>query len=485
MEAGGYVTEIFSGDGTTTEFALASAPFRGRTVAREALVYDTFTTTTLNGLIWTVSDPGAHLSLGAAGLVMGGGDGLDGDTMLAAIGDVELAGCLVLEASNVVLNQGSDGVLLGLYSGPVSRTDCIAGFDVRQANGTTTVGPLLNGAKVGTLLTFATGHSYVLRIRVYCEQMQRLRQSYHVMVDGVVQTFGGGLVAAPISVVFEVRDMGASANTPVTVLYDGGAASSPASVGWVPVNSVQLEGSVGSLKMTATGSAWVRDTTSAGVTSTRLIGLAGEGVDGSLSTAGVLRFFTGRVPAAGDRLTVTYRTSQRAVARLTDAASITAEGQGGLPGTAAWKGSLLRPLARSTEDCASAAAAVLALGSSRTAAIEGSYAAMEMPDIWPGDALLLSGSPSAAQVLARKVTLTDRGARPEVIESVVEFANDWASPPSIQLSGTLAEDVPSGLAALTGAGPGVAELSGLTVSSVTTTALQVDTGTAPPTGGGF
>ena len=395
-----------------------------------------------------MSDPGAHLSLGAAGLLLGGGDGLDGDTTLAAIDDVELAGGLVFEASNVVLTQGSDGVLLGLYSGPVKRADCIAGFDVRQSNGTTTVGPLIGGLAVGTgltggtLLSLVNGHSYVLRVRVYCAAMERQQQSYHVMVDGVVQTFGGGLVSAPVSVVCEVRDMAASSNTAVTVLYDGVVASSPASVSWVPVNSVQLEGSVGSLKMTATGSAWVRDTTSAGVTGTRLIGVAGEGLDGSLSSAGELRFFSGRVPAAGDRVVVRYRTAQRAVARLRNAASMAAEAMGGLPGMAAWKGSVLEPRARSTEDCANAAAAVLAMGGSRTAALEGSYATVSTLDIWPGDGLLLYGVPAGAQVLARTVTLRSRGGRPEVIESTVAFANDWVSSPSLRLSNTLAADVP-------------------------------------------
>lgn len=485
MEAGAYVTEIFSGDGTTSVFQLSGAPFRGRTGAAATLVDDAFTTATFNTQVWALADPGAHLTCGAAGLVLGGGDGVDGNTTLAAIDDLELAGGLVLEASNVVLNQGSDGVLLGLYNGSAKRAACIAGFDVRQANGTTTVGPLVNGAPAGALVTLVSGHTYVLRIRVYCAAMERQQQSYHVMVDGVIQTFGGALVAAPVSVVFEVRDMAASSNTAVTVLYDGAIASSPSTVSWVPVDSVQLKGSVGSLRMTETGSAWVRETTSAGVTATRLMGVAGVGLDGSLSAAGELRFFSGRVPAAGDRLTVTYRTAQRAVARLRSAASVTADAMGGLPGTAAWKGSVLEPQARSTEDCANAAAAVLASGGSRTASLEGKYVTGSGPDLWPGDVLVLSGVPSAAQVLVRKVTLRNRGGRPEVTESAVEFANEWASSPSLRLSKTLATDVPNGLTALATATASVGDLSGLTVSSVTSTAVQVDTGVAPPTGGGF
>ncbi len=481
MEAGAYVTEVFQGDGTTTSFLLSGAPFRGRYGAKAVLVEDGFPGAAIDGQVWSANDPGAHLSLGAAGLLLGGGNGSDGGTTLAAIGDAELAGGLVLEAGGVVLGAGSDGVLLGLYSGSVSRATCVAGFDVRQANGSTTVGPLIGGAKAGTVLTLASGHSYALRLRVWCAAMERVRQSYHVGVDGVVESFGGGLVSAPIYVVLEARDTGASSNTPVTVLYDGGLASSPATVTWAPVNSVGLQGSVGSLRMTATGSAWVRETTSAGMTTTRLLGVAGEGVDGAISAAGELRFFSGRAPAAGDRVTVLYRRAQRAVARLVNATSVAAEAAGGLPGISAWTGSVLEPMARSMEDCAAAAAAVLAVGASRTAALEGSYTAVGMADVWPGDALVLGGVP----VLAREVKVRDGAAAPEVIATEVRFANDWAAPAGMRLSGTLAEDVPSGLAVLGEAEASVSDLSGLAVTAISATAVQVDAGTAAPTGGGF
>ena len=446
---------------------------------------DHFTGAVLDSQVWSASDPGAHLSIGSAGLLLGGGDGSDGDTTLQSIGDVELAGGLVAEAGAVTLNQGSDGVLLGLYSGSVSRATCVAGFDVRQANGSTTVGPLFGGTTAGTAFTLVAGHSYVLRLRVWCAAMERVRQSYHTGVDGLVHSYGGGSIPSPISMVMEVRDLGASSNTPMTVLYDGGLATSPASVTWTPVNSVQLAGLVGSLRMTTTGSAWVRDTTPSGSTSTKLMGIAGEGVDGSISAAGELRFFSGRVPAAGERISVLYRMAQRAVARLVNAASMTTEAAGGLPGTAAWTGSVLSPTARSTEDCAAAAAAVLAVAASRTAALEGSYVAEGLPDIWPGDTLNLSGVPNAASVLARAVTVRDGAAAPEVIEQEVKFANDWVASPSLRLSDTLAEDVSGSPPPLGGVTASVPDLSGLTVAAVSATAIQVDAGITAPTNGGF
>ena len=89
---------------------------------------------------------------------------------------------------------------------------------------------------------------------------------------------------------------------------------------------------------------------------TRLIGIAGEGVDCNVSATGKVTFLAGRIPVAGELVTVLYRGMQRAVARLEDAASVAAEAAGGIPGTARWLGKVLQPVARCSVDCESAAA---------------------------------------------------------------------------------------------------------------------------------
>ena len=89
-------------------------------------------------------------------------------------------------------------------------------------------------------------------MRLHCVETQRVRQTYYAMVDGVVEAFGGGLVAAPMAVVFELQDLGLSSNTPATVLYDGVVANSPASCSFAAVNSVQLFGSMGYCRVTQT-----------------------------------------------------------------------------------------------------------------------------------------------------------------------------------------------------------------------------------------
>ena len=487
IEPAAYVTEIFSGDGTTAVFKLSAAPFRGPTPVR-AVLTDSFNQVTANGLvdprIWRVRDTGSHLNLGSQGLVLGGGNGIDGATTMTAIDALELGGALVLEAGSVSLGPGSDGVLLGLYTGKATRPTCVAGFDVRQSNGTTTLGALIQGTATGAPLALVNGHSYTMRLRLWSPEVQRIRQTYYVMVDGTVRSFGGGTVASSLSVVLELLDRGASSNTPATVLYDGTISNGPATGSFAAVNSVQLLGAMGYVRVTQTGSAWVTSTTSSGVTRTRLIGTAGEGVDCSLSAAGELQFFSGRVPAADERITVSYRRSQRAMARVQSATSVAAESKGGLPGVAQWSGGVTAPLTRSSEDCASAANAVLAMASSRSAALAGTYKAEDLPDVWPGDLVQLgAGSPVATEIQVRRAVLTDAGSAPELVRWSLELANDWADPRSLRLSSTIAADAVLPQPVLSASS--VAGLSALTVVSVTATVIQLDTGVDPPSGGGF
>jgi hypothetical protein len=117
---------------------------------------------------------------------------------------------------------------------------------------------------------------------------------------------------------------------------------------------------------------------------TRLIGVAGEGVDCKVSATGRVTFLAGRIPVAEETVSVTYRGRLRSVARLENAASVAAEAAGGMPGSAIWAGSVLRPAARSSVDCESAALAVLSFAGSRAAALAGTYEAEVVRDYCRG-----------------------------------------------------------------------------------------------------
>jgi hypothetical protein len=486
LEPSAYVTETFAGDGTTTEFQLSETPFRPKRSANSSrLLSDSFNQSAFDTRLWQIADPGSHLALTAAGLTMTGGNGLDGQTTLTAIDAVEMGGSLVIEAGSLQLSAPSAGIVCGLYLGTTQRSNCFAGYNVRQSGGSTVVVPLVNGAEVGTVYTLLSGHTYTLRIRLHCVETQRVLQTYYAMVDGTVQAFGGGLVSAPMAVVFELQDLGASSNTPATVLYDGAVSSTPASCSFVAVNSVQLIGSMGYCRVTQTGSAWVVSTLPSGVKATRLVGVAGEGVDCTLSATGRVMFFAGRIPVAGEFVTVLYRAQQRAVARLEDAASVAAEAAGGAPGTAQWLGKVVKPVARSSADCESAAMAVLSFSSSRDAAIAGNYVAVNPADIWPGDVLAVTSSGQTLHTVVRRVEIADEAAWPEVLTYRIAFANDWAEGLGMKLSEAIATDALLPQIALSATGNVLANLQQLQLVSATGTALEVDAGTAPPAGGGF
>ncbi len=483
IEPTAYVSELFAGDGTTTLFTLSDSPFRA---AVPTLLTDSFNQGSFNTQIWTVTDSGSHLGLGPGGLAMSGGNGYDGQTVLAAIDSIELGGSLVVEAGNVTLNAPSDGVLCGLYSGLVQRSNCFAGYNVRQSGGVTIVTPFVNGVEIGTSFTILPGHTYTLRIRLHSVEMQRVLQTYYARVDGVVEAFGGGFVASPMSLVFDLQDLGDGSNTPATILYDGSSISSPAFCTFAAVDSVELTGTMGFCTITQTGSVWIVSTLPGGATQTRLIGIAGEGVDCRVTATGKVTFFAGRVPVAGEIVTVLYRLRDRAVARLENAASIAAEAAGGVPGTARWLGKVLKPLARCSADCESAAQAVLSLATSRAAALAGSYAAMNpASDIWPGDVLAITANGQTLSVVVRKVSIVDGGALPEFLTYDIAFANDWAEALGVALSEAIAPEAFLPPTALTAPGAVLANLQELTVVSATETALQLDAGTDPPTVGGF
>jgi hypothetical protein len=502
-EPAAYIEENFFGDGTTTIFDLSESAYRD---TNRTLVLDNFNEAAFNPAQWIVTDPGSHLSLTSAGLTLNGGNGSDGQTTLTAIDAVEMGGAVVVQLSGVILAAACNGMLAGMYQGLPVLAECFAGFRVRQSvsgtGGVTVVVPVINGVEVGTVFTPIAGHSYTMRLRLHCVEMQRVTQPYYCMVDGVVEGFGSASgVTAPMDVVFELVDEGVASNTPATVLYDsiavgGTITSSPATCSFVLANATQLFGSVSSVSITRTGSMWIVSTLPSGTLQTRLMGLAGQGVDCTVSygtaagSSGKVTFLAGRVPVAGERVTVSYRNQQRSVARLANTASIASEAVNGAPGTCRWLGNVMLPVARSSVDCESATQAVLAFATSRTAAVAGTYAMVNpSQDIWPGDLLAITSAGVTSSLLVRSVVATDGSAVPEFRHYKVSFANDWATEWAagigLKLSEEIAADAYLPQTALSSAGQVLANLQRLTVTSLTDTALQVDAGMAPPAGGGF
>jgi hypothetical protein len=506
-EPAAYISESFVGDGTTTVFSLSQSAYRD---TKRTLINDSFDGAVIDTTQWNGNDPGSHITLGAGGLMVDGGTGQDGQTTLTSLDALEIGGSIVVEFGGVVLGAASDGMLAGMYAGPLQLSACFAGFRVRQSTsttgGVTILVPVVNGVEVGTSFTPLAGHAYTLRLRLHSVEMQRVMQRYYCMVDGAVQGFGDpDGVDAPCDVVFELVDEGASSNTPATVLYDTATASgtlpsSPMTCAFAAVNSTQIFGSIRSVNVTRSGSAWVVSTLPNGTKQTRLIGSAGEGVDCEVSygtsagTPGKVTFLAGRVPGVGERVTVQYRNQQRSIARMANSASVAAEAQAGaagnIAGTSRWLGKVLQPVTRSSADCESAAQALLAFATSRTAAVAGSYTTVNpSADIWPGDVLAVTSDGVTSSLLVRNVEVKDHNAVPEIRSYAIKFANDWATQFAdglgLKLSESIAADAFLPATAEDAPAQVLANLQQLTVTTVSGTELQIDAGSDPPAGGGF
>ncbi|HZC44315.1 MAG TPA: hypothetical protein VE195_09080, partial [Acidobacteriaceae bacterium] len=431
-----YVTELFEGDGATVLFQLQREPYR---VARPILLNEEFAASALNTFIWNVDDSGGYLSTGGAGLALGGGAGTDGTTTLTAIDPVELGGEVVIEAGFVQLNDGSDGVLCGLYSGAVGIANCVAGYRVRASGSNTILVPLVQGNEVGTAFTVEAGHSYILRIHVHSSELQRMLNSYFSYGSNGPAVYGGGTVQSPLQLLFELQDMALLpyVNIGSTILYDGAVSSSPAIASFACVNSINLQGNVGYFKVTQPGTTWVVSTPSSGSSFTRRIGSNTQGADCNVLRSGFLHFYKLAVPQPGEMLAVTYRVAAQSVARFANS-EIPIAGGTGTPAVSQWVGHVLHPPARSSVDCENACQALLNFSSNPAAAWRGSYRFRNLQnqsDIWPGDALNFS-SPAAGlnvSVIVRQVIIKSTSSSPEVLNYVVDFANDWAETIAMKL----------------------------------------------------
>ena len=483
-EATTYVTELFQGDGTTTTFTLQHPPFRE--AGNETILSDAFDGQQLNAAAWQKADPGGCLSLGTGGLRVSGGTGADGATVLQFTDLVEMGGTLIAEMSSVTLNAGSDGVLLGFYTGTVSQPQCVAGIRVIGAAGAQTLAAFVNGSQVGTPFTWQLGHAYVLRVRMHCTELQRVRASYAAVANGGVQSFGGGEVSAAMSFVIELQDMGLASSTAPTVLCQGSIASAPSQCTFAPVNSTALNGSVGALSLMQQGSCSVVSTLSNGSVMVRRRGLSANGADCTAGSAGVLTFYPGHVPQAGELVAVTYRVKGRAAARLQSAAALEQMQQAGLPGMPAWTGHVSRPKARSSADCAAAAQAMLAATADPSCGMAGTFritANQPLPDVQTGDTLVAGTGANALTVPVEAVVIEDAQTAPELLTYHLQFKASRNE----RLGFTVSDAVPSDLVqpvALSTSASG-ANLPGLQVVSASASSLSVDAGTDPPAGGGF
>jgi hypothetical protein len=483
-----YVTEYFLGDGITTDFYLAADPYFPAS-SKSTIIRELFNEAQINQCVWGVTGGAGYLSLGAGGLTIQGGNGIDGETLLVWIDSVEMGGTLLLEAVGVTLAPGSTGILAGFFVGMDTQAACVAGFQAtaQQGTGAVTLQPLIQGSPAGSTYAINPAYQYTLRVRVHCVENERELAVYRSFGDNGSITYGGQWNAAPGKIQMEIQQfVNGVGGMPVT-LYDGATASLPGACNVVAVSSINLTGTMRALNLTNLGSGWVISTPPSGGSYTRRVGTTAEAAECHLMRTGKVVFYTGYAPVAGEQIAVSYRTMGRAVGRAVNTASQQALALAGLPTEAAWIGSVTNPPARSSADCRNAALAIEQVAAGVSALWSGTYKGSRMSfaaDVWPGDALLLN-APSTnlnAQVVVRTVTVSYRASYPDLVEYSIAFANDWADDLAIKTSATVPADtwLPAPIAPTV-----LANLNSIAVTTLNGTTVTINAGVTPPTGGGF
>jgi hypothetical protein len=419
---------------------------------------------------------------------MNGGNGIDGETVLSWLDPIEMGGTLLAEAVGVTISPGSTGILCGFFGALSNAANCIAGLQVTEpSGGGPTLQPIVLGTATGTTFSLNPANQYTLRVRVHCPECERARSSFYSFGDSGPIAAGGEWVIAPGDIQMEVQQFvdGVGA-TPVT-LYDGGVTYLAGTATFAPVSSINMLGTMRGVNLTNLGSGWVVSTPPSGGPYTRRIGSTAEAAECHLERTGKLAFYTGCTPVAGEQIAVSYRTIGRAVGRGVNTASQEALAAAGSPSVAAWIGSVTRPPARSSADCRNAAQVMQQAAASVSALWSGAYKSSKASfatDVWPGDALLLN-APSAslnAEVVVRTVRVTYLPSYPDLVEYDIAFANDWADDLAIKTSSTVPENtwLPAPIAPTV-----LANLTGLTVTTLNGSTVTVNAGITPPTGGGF
>ncbi len=488
-----YVKDYFQGDGLTYSFFLAQSPFANST---GTLLLEDYTGQ-LAAQAWSLVDPAHAIQSGAGSLAVNGGTGVDGQTTLAMAQKLELGGTVMLQHGEVSFQALGQGIIGGLYAGSISAAACLAGFSISSNGSATVIQALVNGSLVGSAITTVSGHRYVLITRFYCSEPFRTQQLFHSGLHPGGSGAGGATIAADLNVVMELRDVdpnyaGSLVAAP-TVLFDGVIANAPAFASYALVNSASLHCNVGYTKIERSAPAEVRVTPSGSTTSNSKI--VGEKIDGAAceifsgSTPEAV-FYSYGLPGLGDLVRVSYRDAGQAQERAQNQASVAALAK---PGDSGLRSAVLRlhsPLARTTDECQSAAATLLEDTAATPCA--GQYQCwsdwlqqVNPADVWPGDAvqIALPSRSLQAQATVREVKIELVSPENDCSRYAISFANDAAQ--SLSFSLQASKQKPAISYAVKLPGPWLACLPHAEVTAVQSDTVLIDAGMAPVAGGGF
>jgi hypothetical protein len=489
-----YVTDYFVGDGLTLKFYLSQTPF---TKTNTTLFDEEYLISPLEPTLWSVTDPSNAVSVSGGELLVAGGTGVDGTTVVQFAEQVELGGALIIEHGDVIFSAASTGVLGGLYPGAVSITGCLAGFQITPNGAQSNIQALVNGVSAGTPISTNAGHHYLLTTRLYSQEIYRLQQIFHSSVHPAGSGFGGAEVAADVRIVLELQDIDptnpATEVAPATVLYDGIISSAPDFCTCALVNSANLQCAIAFTRLIQAVDAEVRSALPGQGYITQMVGTLEEGAECEITSSSALEFYPQYAPAANQLIEVHYRSLGHALARITNPASIAAQQRGidnGLHGAVRHP---KEPPARTDADCEMAALALLddATGPAWTGEYDvwSDFLPGGANDVFPGDGLNIAVPTRGAtfSAIVSDVEITLNNPEGEHFGYKIKFANDAAKALAFEF------EAASGTTSLfvnqyTNAQVGVTYLADLTaaqLTQVTSTAISVDAGSPPVSGGGI
>lgn len=504
VEPQAYVRDYFVGDGLSTRFYLSQTPFtkRARTIFDEE-----YASSTLDPTRWSVTDPANAVSVNGGTLQIAGGNGTDGATTVTFVEQIELGGAWDIEHGDVVFNAACSGILGGLYVGAVSQTNCLAGFQISPSGTICQIQALVSGAASGAALTTTAGHHYVFSTRISSQEIFRQQQVFHSAAYPAGNPVGGAQVNANVRLVLEVHDIDptnpATLVAPATVLYDGVIANPPSYCTYALVNSPALQCAVAFTRLVQEINVEVRTALSGANFVTRLVGPLSEGGECNVISGSTLDFFSPYVPALNQSIEAHYRSQHgndpfaltigRAMARVTNPASIAAEQRGIDNGVRAAVRHLKLPNARTSADCENAALALATDGA--TEGCKGKYECWSafLPggasDIFPGDALTVNVPSRAAvfQAIVNEVVLTLNDLAGDNSKYEISFVHSVTDALAFEFQAAKIS-VPINVNPITNAQVGATTLPSLTnaaVTAVSSTTASIDAGISPLSGGGF
>ncbi len=497
LEPGAHVKDYFVGDGVTSKFYLSQKPFSRSdpfVLNNRTILDETFAD--LDPTHWIVSDPQHAITVSNGELQIAGGTGVDSQTLLTFIEEIELGGATVLEHGDITFNAASDGVIGGLYGGAVSIAGCLAGFRITAAGANCNVQALVGGAVIGATLATQPGHHYVFTTQLYPAEVYRTQQVFHSSSHASGGARGGGAVAGDVRVVLEVHDID-SANpmlqiAPSTVLYDGVITNAPGYCAYALINAGNINCSVGFTYLWLAVDALVRSTPYGGTTFTVPTGPLRDGAQCSVTTTPALQFYPEYIPPANAAIEVSYRGQRHAMARVIDSASIAAHQRDGDDGIRGSVREVALPVPRTSADCETAALALLDDAGQGWA---GEYQAWNkfLPgaasDIFPGDGLAVNVPSRMAAFLAivQEVDVEIADIAGENSHYTMRFV-DTGNPSLAFAFMTAQAKQAQALTAIDVSIAGnayLADLTGADFTNVTSTTVTIDVGFVPPAGGGI